>query len=261
MISCSVVIWLLVSAYVTKADEISVPIKYGSKEQTLTFPSTVGDAEHMAKTFCVDKGIDAGEELYDSCFDTLKEYLTGAVKKRNKSKRKSRTIHSFSDHEGVPKDTSSTPTKVDILQVTLGIGGSQHTIEYKHTEESSQVAASRFCTDNMKLFGVTVATLHNCIDPVVQQLGNALTKHKASAMHNTTPRRESKQQSGRDSGITRTETGKDRLKKSKKSEVKSEGNKRTGSTSKPKSRKKNQKHNLSVGWLVIAHLIYVLTSP
>jgi hypothetical protein len=155
-------------------NEISVPLKYGSKELMLTFPPTAADADYMSTKFCTEKGMEEGDQ-YDSCYASIYEFLLREVEKHHA--KQASTVKRKSPSKPEPEgDSLSIQTP---LTITLEVAKSVYNIEYKHQSETAQVAATRFCATNMEAIGVTSRTLSSCIGPVENQLTIALSNHKS----------------------------------------------------------------------------------
>jgi hypothetical protein len=172
---CLNFVLVLYIKFVDSLDEITVPLKFGSKELMLTFPPTAADADHMSTKFCNEKGMEDGVQ-FDSCYASMYDYLLREIEKHNeKLASKNRSFNQ-------PKpDNVMSKTRQLTLTITLEIVGVFYNIEYKHQSETAQVTATRFCVANMEAVGVTPQTLSTCVEPVASQLTSALSKQTSAS--------------------------------------------------------------------------------
>jgi len=143
---------------------VSVPLKLGEREYTLTFPATHDAANEMARKFCKEKGEVESESGLNMCTQRLSQHLSKSVD--NEKPRATTTKENiFSKKE-------------EVIKVSLGIGGKVFDFEFEPDLESTNDAAKKFCVSQLETLNIQMNRLHDCVQPVEDHLKSIIRERK-----------------------------------------------------------------------------------
>ena len=133
----------------------------------------------MAHNFCTEKGPSFGirEANFESdCLGPISTFLMDVLQKEKEK-------------------ISKRSTNVDdtIINMSIEIAGVTYSLSMNPAEESTTAVAEKFCQKNMNTFGLTEASMTNCITPIHSAVLEAIEKEKYERMESFTDQAEKHQ--------------------------------------------------------------------
>lgn len=145
--------------------DMSVPLKVGEREFTITYQPTSVAAEATAELFCRDHGPKFGitaATFIEECVSPVFEYLKGAATREAASRATRR--RQLSEAEEKARQLALQP---DDIQVPMKIGEVTYNISWNSQRTNARNMAIKFCTEQ----GETInASFDDCLSPVEAHL-------------------------------------------------------------------------------------------
>ena len=162
------IIFLLVTiTCAVDENAMTIPLKIGKNEYSLSFSATIFGAINMANRFCTEKGnvfnIDVNLfDLEEDCIVPISKYLQDKVKLRLNQIANLKSSQS--------KD----------LIIDLEISKNHYKIRINPEIDETQIIATEFCNENLVELGISFDNLRDsCVNQINEHLENVVIKYNS----------------------------------------------------------------------------------